>query len=72
MANFQIRNGDELFDEDGRLVGVRNPNGSETLFVTAQTDPVTGGGITSIWKGTQAAYDALGTYSDSTLYVIVP
>lgn len=24
----------------------------------------------SIWRGTQAAYDALGTYSDSTFYVI--
>jgi len=37
--------------------------------VTAVTDPVTGG-ITKIWTGTQAAYDAL-TPADDTLYIIV-
>ena len=26
--------------------------------------------ITDMWKGTQAAYDALGTYSSTTLYII--
>lgn len=26
--------------------------------------------ITAFWKGTQAEYDALGTYSDTTLYLI--
>lgn len=26
--------------------------------------------ITDVWKGTQAAYDALGTYSPTTLYII--
>jgi len=37
--------------------------------VKSVTDPVTGG-ITKIWTGTQAAYDAL-TPADDTLYIIV-
>jgi len=36
--------------------------------VMSVTNPVTGG-ITKIWTGTQAAYDAL-TPADDTLYVI--
>lgn len=39
-------------------------------LVIATTDPVTGG-ITKIWTGTQAQYDAIATKDDSTLYVIV-
>lgn len=38
--------------------------------VTSETDPVTGG-ITKIWTGTQAQYDAL-TPADDTLYIITP
>lgn len=38
----RIRNGDEIVDDNGTLIGVRNPDGSDTLFVTSQTDPVTG------------------------------
>lgn len=26
--------------------------------------------VTAFWSGTQAEYDALGTYSDTTLYLI--
>lgn len=40
---YSVRNGDELVDENGRLVGVRNPDSSEQLYVFGATDPVTGG-----------------------------
>lgn len=38
--------------------------------VMAQTNQVTGG-ITKIWSGTQAQYDAIATPADDTLYIIV-
>lgn len=43
---------------------------SEGHVVTGKVDPVTGG-ITKIWTGTQAEYDAIAVKDDSTLYVIV-
>lgn len=43
MANYSIRNGDELIDENGRLVGVRNPDSSESMFVFSEVNGVTGG-----------------------------
>lgn len=42
----------------------------DNTIVTAKTDPVTGG-ITKIWTGTQAQYDAIATKADDTLYIIV-
>lgn len=30
----------------------------------------TSGGVTAVWSGTQAAYDAIGTKNPATLYVI--
>lgn len=39
--------------------------------VTAQTNPVTGGIIKTLWTGTQAQYDAIATKDANTMYVIV-
>lgn len=56
-------------DNNGNFVGLRE--GSERLpVVTAETNPVTGG-VTKIWTGTQAEYDAIATPADDTLYIIV-
>lgn len=38
--------------------------------VTARANTLTGG-ITKIWTGTQAEYDAIATPADDTLYIIV-
>ena len=32
---------------------------------------ITGENVTGVWRGTQAAYDGLGTYDSATLYFIV-
>lgn len=49
--------------------GVSRPL-SEWIAGTVSTAPA-GHDVTLIWRGTQAEYDALGAYSDTTLYVIV-
>lgn len=44
----------------------------ETVVVGGPGDVRNVQGVTGIWSGTQAAYDALGTWSSTTLYIIVP
>ena len=39
-------------------------------MVQVEVNEVTGG-ITKIWTGTQAEYDAIATPADDTLYIIV-
>lgn len=70
MANLRIKNGDELYDENNRMVGIRQPDGTETLFVTAEQN-ATGGYLSKTWTGSQAQYDAIAVKDNSTLYVIV-
>ena len=60
----------------GQVLEVKYDTGAERFFV-ADNDDVPGGtiiqstqGITKIWSGTQAQYDAITTPDDDTLYVI--
>jgi hypothetical protein len=46
---------------------------SGTDYATAWTNIVANvQGVTGIWTGTQAAYDAIGTKTSTVLYVITP
>jgi len=59
-----------VYDENDRVVGIRDPHtGTDTALVTAVTSPGGGIGITQIVSLTQAQYDAL-TPVATTLYVI--
>ena len=61
-----------VYDENDRVVGIRDPHtGTDTDLVTAVTGPGGGIGITNILSLTQAQYDALITKDPATLYVIV-
>lgn len=59
-----------VYDENDRVVGIRDPHtGTDTDLVTAVTGP--GGGIVkTIVALTQAEYDALPVKDAATLYVI--
>ena len=54
----------------GVPVGFKKKDGTEGGLVTVDVNPVTGG-ITKIWSGSQAEYDAIAVKADDTLYVIV-
>ena len=61
-----------VYDENDRVVGIRDPHtGTDTDLVTAVTGQGGGIGITNILSLTQAQYDALITKDPATLYVIV-
>ena len=61
-----------VYDENDRVVGIRDPHtGTDTDLVTAVTSPGGGIGITQIVSLTQSQYDALVTKDAATLYVIV-
>ena len=61
-----------VYDENDRVVGIRDPHtGTDTDLVTAVTGPGGGIGITNILSLTQAQYEALITKDPATLYVIV-
>ncbi len=61
-----------VYDENDRVVGIRDPHtGTDTDLVTATTSPGGGIGITQIVSLTQAQYDAIVTKDPATLYVIV-
>ncbi|MEY5101107.1 MAG: hypothetical protein RJA36_3826 [Pseudomonadota bacterium] len=61
-----------VYDENDRVVGIRDPHtGTDTDLVTAVTGPGGGVGITQIVSLTQAQYDAIVTKDAATLYVIV-
>ena len=61
-----------VYDENDRVVGIRDPHtGTDTDLVTAVTGPGGGTGITQIVALTQAQYDALATKDPAALYVIV-
>ena len=61
-----------VYDENDRVVGIRDPHtGTDTDLVTATRGPGGGVGITNILSLTQAQYDALVTKDSATLYVIV-
>lgn len=61
-----------VYDENDRVVGIRDPHtGTDTDLVTAVTSPGGGVGITQIVSLTQAQYDAIVTKDAATLYVIV-
>ena len=61
-----------VYDENDRVVGIRDPHtGTDTDLVTAVTSPGGGTGITQIVSLTQAQYDAIVTKDAATLYVIV-
>lgn len=59
---------------DGDIIGIQLHGRSEMVDlrnpVNADVNELTGG-ITKIWTGTQAQYDAL-TPADDTLYIITP
>lgn len=64
------RTGSEFKARDSRYVKTVNgvaPNGSGNVSVPGG---VTSATITVIWTGTQAQYDAIGTKSPTTLYII--
>ena len=44
---------------------------SDPWVISADTQPGLLDGYWKIWQGTQAEYDALGSYDDDTLYVIL-
>ena len=61
-----------VYDENDRVVGIRDPHtGTDTDLVTSVTGPGGGVGITNMLSLTQAQYDALVTKDPATLYVIV-
>ena len=61
-----------VYDENDRVVGIRDPHtGTDTDLVTSVTGPGGGVGITNMLSLTQAQYDALVTKDSATLYVIV-
>ena len=61
-----------VYDENDRVVGIRDPHtGTDTDLVTAVTNPGGGIGITQIVSLTQSQYDAIVTKDAATLYVIV-
>mgnify|MGYP000877279508 CR=1 FL=1 len=61
-----------VYDENDRVVGIRDPHtGTDTDLVTAVTGPGGGVGIMQLVSLTQAQYDALVTKDATTLYVIV-
>lgn len=61
-----------VYDENDRVVGIRDPHtGTDTDLVTAVTSPGGGVGITQIVSLTQAQYGAIATKDPATLYVIV-
>ena len=61
-----------VYDENDRVVGIRDPHtGTDTDLVTAVTGPGGGGGITQVVSLTQTQYDAIVTKDAATLYVIV-
>ena len=61
-----------VYDENDRVVGIRDPHtGTDTDLVTAVTGPGGGVGIAQIVSLTQAQYDAIVTKDPVTLYVIV-
>ena len=55
---------------DGQLAALLDQSGQEIGMPVTAVESVTGG-ITKIWTGTQAEYDAIATPADDTLYVIV-
>ena len=61
-----------VYDENDRVVGIRDPHtGTDTDLVTAVMGPGGGTGITQIVSLTQSQYDALVTKNPAVLYVIV-
>ena len=61
-----------VYDENDRVVGIRDPHtGTDTDLVTAVTGPGGGVGITQIVSLTRAQYDAIVAKGPATLYVIV-
>jgi hypothetical protein len=61
-----------VYDENDRVVGIRDPHtGTDTDLVTAVTGPGGVVGIMQLVSLTQAQYDALVTKDATTLYVIV-
>ena len=61
-----------VYDENDRVVGIRDPHtGTDTDLVTSVTSPGGGVGIAQIVSLTQSQYDALATKNPATLYVIV-
>lgn len=59
-----------VYDENDRVVGIRDPHtGTDTDLVTAVTGP--GGGIVSVIIAlSQAEYDAIPIKNATTLYII--
>ena len=61
-----------VYDENDRVVGIRDPHtGTDTDLVTSVMGPGGGIGITQIVSLTQSQYDAIVTKDAATLYVIV-
>jgi len=59
----------QVLAESARDVALVARNGAEAARDEAV---VAADSMVTIWKGTQAAYDALGSYDDNTLYLVIP
>lgn len=61
-----------VFNDDGSVAQLVSGSAVDSGLVTSTRNPVTGGGgIKTLWSGSQAAYDAIAVKDDSTLYIIV-
>lgn len=65
--------GEVVKGSDSRLTNARTPSAHASSHASGGSDAVTPAAIGAwkAWTGTQAAYDALGSYDSNTLYVVI-
>lgn len=68
----QLTNDSGYLTEHQELKTINNQSivGSGNIEISGGKGNVQSDTVDTIWTGTQAEYDALGTYSDTTLYII--